>query len=186
MGRLIYSVIASLDGYVNDADRDFSWAMPDEEVHAFVNDEMRSVRTHLYGRRLYEVMQVWQTFGLDEDDSPITADFGGLWRAADKVVYSTTLDDVSTPKTRLEPTFDPDVVRRLVADAEGDVIVGGPGLAAYALAAGLVDVLSVIVVPVVVGGGTAFLPEGLRLTLGLEHEHRFANGFMALRYAIGQ
>jgi dihydrofolate reductase len=184
MGRLIYSVIASLDGYVNDADGDFSWAMPDEEVHAFVNDQMRSVGTHLYGRRLYEVMQVWQTFGLEHDDDPVTKDFGQLWRAADKVVYSATLDDVSTPQTRLERTFDPDVVRRLVADAEDDVVVGGPGLAAYALPAGLVDVLSLIVVPVVVGSGTACLPEGLRLTLRLEHEHRFRNGSVALQYAI--
>ena len=184
MGRLIYSVIASLDGYVNDADGDFSWAMPDEEVHAFVNDQMRSVGTHLYGRRLYEVMQVWQTFGLEDDDDPVTKDFGQLWRAADKVVYSTTLDDVSTPQTRLERTFDPDVVRRLVAAAEDDVVVGGPGLAAHALPAGLVDVLSLIVVPVAVGSGTACLPEGLRLTLRLEHEHRFRNGFVALQYAI--
>jgi dihydrofolate reductase len=186
MGRLIYSVITSLDGYVNDRDGDFSWAMPDEEVHAFVNDDMRSAGTHLYGRRLYEVMQIWQTFGLDEDDSPITKDFGRLWRAADKVVYSTTLNDVSTPKTRLERTFDPEVVSRLVADARDDVIVGGPGLASHALRAGLVDVLSAILVPVVVGSGTAFLPEGLRLTLRLEHEHRFANGFLALRYAVGR
>jgi dihydrofolate reductase len=185
VARLIYSVIASLDGYVNDADGDFSWAMPDEEVHAFVNDEMRSVRTHLYGRRLYEVMQVWQTFGLDDDDDPITQDFGQLWRAADKVVYSSTLTDVSTPQTRLERTFDPDVVRRLAADAEDDVSVGGPGLAADALRAGLVDLLSVIVVPVVVGGGTPYLPDGLRLQLRLEHQHRFSSGFVALRYAVG-
>jgi dihydrofolate reductase len=183
MGRLIYSAIASLDGYVNDADGDFSWAAPDEEVHAFVNDLMRSVGTHLYGRRLYEVMQVWQTFGLDDDESPVTKDFGRLWRLADKVVYSTTLDGVSTPQTRLERTFDPDAVRRLVADADDDVVIGGPGLAAHALRAGLVDVVSAIVVPVVVGAGTAFLPPGLRLTLRLEHEHRFASGFVALRYA---
>ena len=184
MGRLIYSAIASLDGFVNDADGDFSWARPDEEVHAFVNDLMRSVGTHLYGRRLYEVMQVWQTFGLDEDDSPAVKDFGRLWRAADKVVYSTTLNEVSTPQTRLERTFDPDIVRRLVADTDDDVVVGGPGHAAHALRAGLVDVISAIVVPVVVGSGTAFLPEWLRVSLRLEHEHRFASGFVALRYAV--
>jgi dihydrofolate reductase len=186
MGRLIYGVLASLDGFVNDPDGDFSWAAPDEEVHAFVNDLQRSADTHLYGRRLYEVMQVWQTFGLDEDDSPAIKDFGQLWRTADKVVYSTTLKEVSTPRTRLERTFDPEVVRRLVADADGDVVVGGPGLAAHALRASLVDVLFVVVVPVVVGGGTPYLPEGLRLQLRLEQEHRFASGFVALRYAVGQ
>ena len=185
MGRLIYGVLASLDGFVNDADGDFSWAAPDEEVHAFVNDLQRSADTHLYGRRLYEVMQVWQTFGLDEDDSPAIRDFGHLWRAADKVVYSTTLKEVSTPRTRLERTFDAEVVRRLVADADGDVVVGGPGLAAHALRADLVDVLFVVVVPVVVGEGTPYLPEGLRLQLRLEQEHRFASGFVALRYAVG-
>lgn len=184
MGRLIYGVLASLDGFVNDAEGDFSWAAPDEEVHAFVNDLQRTAHTHLYGRRLYEVMQVWQTFGLDEDDSPVISDFGQLWRAADKVVYSTTLQEVSTPRTRLERTFDPDVVRRLVQNADGDVVIGGPGLAAHALAAGLVDVLSVVIVPVVVGAGTPYLPKGLRLQLHLEDERRFASGFAALRYTV--
>ena len=184
MGRLIYGVIASLDGFVSDADGDFSWAAPDEEVHAFVNDLQRSAETHLYGRRLFEVMQVWQTFGLDEDDSPVIKDFGQLWRAADKIVYSTTLAEVPTPRTRLERTFDPEVVRRLVADADGDVLVGGPGLAAHALRAGLVDVLSVVVVPVVVGSGTPYLPGAIRQHLRLEQEKRFESGFVALRYAI--
>ena len=184
MGQLIYSVIASLDGYVNDADGDFSWAMPDEELHAYVNDLMRPIGTHLYGRRLYEVMAAWQTMGTAPDDSAVTRDFGELWRGADKVVYSTTLDEVSTPRTRLERTFDPDAVRSLVVAADRDVLVGGPGLAEHALRAGLVDEIGVVVAPVVVGGGTAYLPDRLRLDLRLLEERRFANGFAALRYAV--
>ena len=184
MGQLIYGVIASLDGYINDADGDFSWAVPDEEVHAFVNDLMRPVGTHLYGRRLYEVMAGWQTLGTSPDESAVTRDFGELWRGADKIVYSTTLNEVGTPRTRLEGSFDPESVRALVARTDRDVLVGGPGLAEDALRAHLVDELSVVVAPVVVGGGTAYLPEGLQLDLGLLDERRFASGFVALRYAV--
>ena len=184
MGRLVYSVIMSLDGYIDDAEGGFAWAMPDEEVHAYVNDLMRPIGTHLYGRRLYAVMAGWQTLGTSPEESAVTRDFGELWRAADKVVYSTTLDEVSTPRTRLERSFDPDAVRALVAALDGDVLVGGPGLAEHALRAGLVDEIGVVVAPVVVGGGTAYLPDGLRLDLRLLEERRFANGFAALRYAV--
>ena len=138
MGRLVYSVITSLDGYVNDAEGGFSWAMPDEEVHGYVNDLMQPIGTHLYGRRLYGVMAGWQTLGSTPDEPAVARDFGELWRGADKVVYSTTLADVSTPRTRLERTFDPDAVQALVSDADRDVLVGGPGLASHALRAGLV------------------------------------------------
>jgi dihydrofolate reductase len=184
MGRLVYSVIGSLDGYVDDAEGGFAWAMPDEEVHAYVNDLMRPIGTHLYGRRLYAVMAGWQTLGTLPDESAVTRDFGELWRGADKVVYSTTLDEVSTPRTRLERSFDPEAVRSLVAASDRDVLVGGPGLAEHALRAGLVDEIGVVVAPVVVGGGTAYLPDGLRLDLRLLEERRFANGFAALRYAV--
>jgi len=184
MGRLVYSVIVSLDGYVDDAEGGFAWAMPDEEVHAYVNDLMRPIGTHLYGRRLYAVMAGWQTLGTSPDESAVTRDFGELWRDADKVVYSTTLDEVSTPRTRLERSFDLDAVRSLVAASDRDVLVGGPGLAEHALRAGLVDEIGVVVAPVVVGGGTAYLPDRLRLDLRLLEERRFANGFAALRYAV--
>jgi len=185
VGQLIYSVIASLDGYVNDADGAFSWAMPDEELHAYVNDLMRPIGTHLYGRRLYEVMAAWQTMGTAPDDSAVTRDFGELWRGADKVVYSTTLSAVDTPRTRLERSFDPESVRALVAAADRDVLVGGPGLAEHALRARLVDEIGVVVVPAVVGAGTHYLPDGLRLDLELLDERRFAGGgFAALRYAL--
>ena len=184
MGRLVYSVIMSLDGYVDDAEGGFAWAMPGEEVHAYLNDLMRPIGTHLYGRRLYAVMAAWQTLGTSPEESAVTRDFGELWRGADKVVYSTTLDEVSTPRTRLKRSFDPDAVRALVAASDRDVLVGGPGLAEHALRAGLVDEIGVAVAPVVVGGGTAYLPDRLRLDLRLLEERRFANGFAALRYAV--
>jgi dihydrofolate reductase len=184
MGRLVYGVIVSLDGYINDANGDFSFAFPDAEVHAYSNDLIRPVGTHLYGRRLYEVMAGWETMGTEPDDEPVERDFGELWRGADKIVYSTTLDEVTTRRTRLERSFQPEAVRRLVADSDRDVLVGGPGLAAHALRAGLVDELSVIVVPTIVGAGTRYLPVGLRVDLRLLDERRFASGFTALSYAV--
>ena len=184
MGRLIYNVIASLDGYVDDSDGGFAWAMPDEDVHGYVNDLMRTVGTHLYGRRLYAVMAGWQTLGTSPDEPAIMRDFGDLWRGADKVVYSTTLDAVTTPRTTLERRFDPAAVRRSVAGDDRDTLVGGPGLATHALRAGLVDEIGVVVVPVVVGDGTPYLPPGLRLDLRLLDERRFDNGFVAMRYAV--
>ena len=179
---MIYSAIASLNGYVNDASGNFGWAMPDEDVHGYVNELMRPIRTHLYGRRLYEVMSAWQEMGTSPDEPEVIRDFGEQWRAADKVVYSTTLDEVSTPRTRLERAFDAAAVRAL----EGDVLVGGPGLAAHAFGAGLVDLVSIVVVPAVVGGGTAALPSAVELRLELLDEHRFANGFVALSYAVSR
>ena len=173
---MIYSVIASLDGFVNDAQGGFAWARPDEEVHAFVNEQERPVRTYLYGRRLYETMAVWET--MDTHGEAVLEDYAQLWRAADKVVYSRTLESVSTSRTRLEREFDP------AASFEGPVSVGGPGLAAHALRAGVVDELRLIVVPAIVGGGTPWLPAGLRFDLVLLDEHRFAGGFVALRYRV--
>lgn len=185
MAELIYSAITSLDGYVADAEGSFAWAMPDEEVHAFVNDLERPVGTYLYGRRMYEVMAAWETMPTDAGQPPVVRDFAGIWRAADKIVYSTTLDAVSSARTRLVRDFDPDAVRRMKAGAQRDLTVGGPGLAASAIAAGLVDEYQVFIAPVVVGGGTRFLPDGVRLALDLVDERRFGNGMAYLRYRTG-
>jgi dihydrofolate reductase len=182
MAALTYTAIASLDGHVADTDGGFDWAEPDEEVHRYVNELEEGVGTYLYGRRLYEVMAVWEDDGWLADEPPFVRDFARIWRAADKVVYSTTLASVPTARTRLERTFEPAAVRQLVDRADRDVSVGGPGLAATALRAGLVDVCSVFVVPVVVGGGTPWLPAGLRLGLDLVAERRFAGGVVLLRY----
>lgn len=183
MAKLIYSVIASLDGYVADRDGNFDWAAPDEEVHASVNDLERPIGTYLYGRRMYDVMVAWETMGL-EDQPAVMRDYGQIWRAADKVVFSRTLASVSSEKTRIERSFDVEVIRRMKASAPQDFSVGGPGLAAHALKARLVDECQLIVAPVIVGGGTAWLPDDLRLDLDLVDEHRFASGSVFLRYAV--
>jgi dihydrofolate reductase len=180
MAKLIYSAITSLDGYVADEDGRFDWAAPDEQVHAFVNDLERPVGTYLYGRRMYDVMRYWET--PPEGSGTVSLDYAGIWQAADKVVYSTTLDAVDTARTTLERSFDPDAVRRLKETATRDLSVGGPGLAAEALRAGLVDECQVFLNPVVIGGGTPWLPRGVRLDLDLVDEHRFDNGVVYLRY----
>ena len=184
MARLIYSAITSLDGYVADEDGSFDWAEPDEEVHAFVNELERPIGTYLYGRRLYEVMAVWETAAALPDGKPVTRDFAEIWQAADKVVYSRRLEAVATARTRLERDFDPDAVRELKAKAAHDLTVGGPGLAAQALAAGLVDELHLFVTPVAVGGGTKALPGGHRLELELLDERRFGSGVVHLHYRV--
>jgi dihydrofolate reductase len=183
MGRLVYSAICSLDGYVADADGTFDWAAPDEEVHAFVNDLERPIGTHLFGRRMYETLAVWEGLG-GAGQPDVVNDFADLWRGADKVVYSTTLATAATARTRIERAFDPAAVRKVVADADRDVSVGGPGLAAQAIHAGLVDEFHVFVNPVVVGGGTRALPDGVRLDLELVDEHRFGNGVVHLHHRI--
>jgi dihydrofolate reductase len=181
MARLIYSAIASLDGYVEDEDGNFDWAAPDDEVHAFVNDLERPVGTYLYGRRMYETMVYWETAA---GAAPVVRDFAEIWRAADKVVYSTTLETVSSARTRIERDFDPDAVRRLKATAGRDVTVGGPGLAAQAIGAGLVDECHLFLVPAVVGGGKRALPDGVRLELELLDERRFGSGVVHLHHRI--
>jgi dihydrofolate reductase len=183
MGRLISTGIVSLDGYINDASGKFDWAAPDEEVHAFVNHLERSAGTYLYGRRLYEVMKVWESVPQLPDQSTVMLDYAELWRAADKIVFSTSLTTVPTPRTRIERTFDPDAVARLKADDERDISIGGPTLAATAIAAGLVDEYRLFVCPVLVGGGTAFFPDGAGSGLELLDERRFASGVVYLRYA---
>jgi dihydrofolate reductase len=183
MAKLIYASITSLDLYVNDAQGDFEWAAPDAEVHAFVNELERSIGTYLYGRRIYETMQVWETIETSPDE-PEMHDYAAIWRAADKVVFSSTLDAVTTTRTTLERTFDPDSVRALVAAADRDVGMGGPTLAAYALAADLVDEVHLFLTPVLVGGGTRALPDGLHADLELLDEHRFASGVVHLHHRV--
>jgi dihydrofolate reductase len=185
MGRLIYSAIMSLDGYVADADGNFDWAAPDEEVHTFVNDLERPVGTYLYGRRMYEVMVYWETAHTLADQPPFTQDFAEIWQAADKIVYSKTLETVSSAKTRIERDFDPEAVRRMKAPAGRDITVGGPDLAAQAFRAGLVDECHLFVAPIVVGGGQQALPDNVRLKLELLDERRFGNGMVHLRYRTG-
>ena len=181
MADLVYAAITSLDGYINDAEGEFEWAAPDEEVHAYVNDIERSIGTYLYGRRMYDVMKVWETLPT-EDEPAVMGDYAAVWKAADKVVYSTTLAAVSTTRTRLERAFDPEAVRAIKAAAPSDVSIGGAGIGAAALRAGLVDVLHQFVTPIVVGGGTRWLPDGLHLPLTLVDEQRFASGVVHLEY----
>jgi dihydrofolate reductase len=178
--KLVYGAITSLDGYVADADGNFDWSAPDEEVHAFVNDRERTIGTYLLGRKMYDVLKVWETM---DDDSPITKDFAQIWRAKDKVVFSKTLDEVPTTRTRIEREFVPDAVRSLKASSDRDLSVGGPHLAAEAIRAGLVDEFHQYLNPVVVGNGNHWLPDDVHLELELLDEHRFANGVVYLRYA---
>jgi dihydrofolate reductase len=181
MAKLIYSAITSLDGYVADEDGNFDWAAPDEEVHSFVNDLERPVGTYLYGRRIYEVMVYWETAPL-VDQPPFIQDFAEIWQAADKIVYSKTLETVSSARTRIERDFDPEAVRQMKALAERDISVGGPDLAAQAIKAGLVDEYHLFVGPIVVGGGKQSLPNNVRLMLELVDERRFGNGVVHLHY----
>ncbi len=181
MAKLIYSVLASLDGYIEDETGSFDWAAPDAEVHAFVNDLERPVGTHLYGRRMYETMVYWETAHA-AGQPPHILDYAEIWQAADKVVYSRTLEAVSSDRTRIEREFDPGAIRQLKAGAERDLSVGGPDLAGQALAAGLVDELQLFLVPIVVGGGKQALPDGVRVGLELLDERRFGSGMVYLRY----
>jgi dihydrofolate reductase len=182
MSKLIYSAIVSLDGYIADSDGNFDWAEPNEQVHAYVNDLERGVGTHLLGRRMYEMMAVWDDADSFADQRPVIRDFARVWQAADKIVYSTTLERVSTARTRLERVFDPEAVRRLKASADRDISVSGPGLAAHAFRAGLVDECQLFLTPIVVGGGTRALPDEVRLELELLDECRFDGGVVHLRY----
>jgi len=182
MARLIYSALTSLDGYVADEDGNFGWAKPSEEVHVFVNDLERPIGTHLYGRRMYEVMAYWETADTTGDQPPFFRDYAEIWKAAEKIVYSRTLAEVSSARTRIEREFDIDAIRQLKATADSDISVGGPDLAAQAIEAGLVDELHLFLAPVVVGGGKPSLPDKVRLELELLDERRFANGVVHLHY----
>lgn len=184
MAKLIYSAITSLDGYIEDAQGKFDWAAPDEEVHAFANDIERLVGTHLYGRRMYEVMVFWETAHTVAGQPPEILDYAELWRPANKVVYSRTLKTVSSAKTRIEREFDPHAVRQMKERAGRDISVGGPELAAQAIKAGLVDEYHLFVNPVVVGGGKRALPDDVRVDLELLDERLFGSGVVHLHYRI--
>jgi dihydrofolate reductase len=182
MVKLIYSAITSLDGYVADEEGNFDWAAPDEEVHSFVNELARPVGTYLCGRRMYQVMAYWETADAVGGLTSVEQDFAEIWQAADKIVYSRTLDAVSSARTRIERDFDPDAVGQMKASASRDLSVGGPDLAAQALKAGLVDELHLLMSPVVVGGGNRALPDDVHLDLELLDEHRFGNGVVHVHY----
>jgi dihydrofolate reductase len=181
VAKLTYLAIQSLDGYIEDADGKFDWAGPDEEVHTFINELERPVGTYLLGRRMYEVMSYWENNALTDQPRYIQ-DFAEIWRAAEKIVYSKTLETVSTARTQIERGFDPEMVRKMKTAAGGDLGVGGPALAARAFEAGLVDELRLFVVPIAVGGGKRSLPDNIRVELDLLDERRFQNGFVYLRY----
>jgi dihydrofolate reductase len=184
VARLIYSFIASLDGYVEDVGGRFDWATPSEEAHAFVNELEAPVGTYLYGRRMYETMIAWETDPVLAEHSPVTRDFAAIWQAAEKVVYSSTLAEPSTRKTRIERRFDAEEVRELKAAAGSDLGIGGAELAGHALAAGLVDEFHAFLAPAVVGGGKRALPDDVRLDLELTDERRFESGMVYLHYAV--
>ena len=184
MGKLIYSAIASLDGYVEDRRGGFEWAAPDEEVHAFVNDLERSAGTYLYGRRMYETMVYWETVDTDGDEAGIARDYAEIWRAAEKVVFSRTLETASSARTRIERHFDPAAIRELKESSARDLTIGGAALAGEAMAAGLVDQCELFLCPVVVGGGKRALPDDVRVELDLMDERRFGSGVVHLRYRV--
>jgi dihydrofolate reductase len=185
MAKLIYSAIASLDGYVADEHGNFEWAAPDEEVHAFLNERERPVGTYLYGRRMYEMMVVWEDPpAAVVGGSSAAQDWAAIWQAAEKVVYSRRLETTSTPRTRIERDFDPDAVRQLKASAERDLTIGGAEIAGQALSAGVVDEVQLYLHPVVVGGGSRALPDGVRVGLELLDERRFGSGVVYLRYRV--
>jgi dihydrofolate reductase len=184
MAKLVYAALTSLDGFIEDADGRFEWAVPDAEVHAFINELEAGIGTHLYGRRMYEAMEVWQTVGDGPDVDEAEAAYAVLWRALDKVVYSRTLDDVRTARTRLEREFDASAVARLKASVDHDLSVSGPDLARHAFAAGLVDEIHLFLFPVVVGDGKPGLPRGVWLDLELAAERRFASGVVHLHHRV--
>jgi dihydrofolate reductase len=182
MAKLIYSSITSLDGYVADEDGNFDWAEPDEEVHRFVNDLERPIGTYLYGRRMYDVMAYWENATTVADQPPVAREFAQIWQAADKIVYSKTLETTSSNRTRIERVFDAEAVRQMKAAVGRDLTVGGPDLAAQAIKAGLVDEYHLFVAPIVVGGGKKSLPDNVRLNLELLDERRFGSGMVHLHY----
>lgn len=184
MAKLIYSMITSLDGFVSDGDGNFGWGAPEQESHEFVNELSKSIGTYLYGRRVYETMLYWETAHLEPDQPPFILEYARIWQATDKVVYSTTLNEVASARTRIERTFDPEAIRRLKAESELDITVDGPNLAAQAIRAGLVDEYQPYIGPAIVGAGNKFFPEGIRAEIKLLDERRFGNGVMWLRYGV--
>ena len=186
MANLIYVANTSLDGYTEDKEGKFDWTDPSEEYFRFITNLVRATHTHLYGRRMYEILMVWETDPNLAAESPLMRDFAEIWQAANKIVYSKTLETISTRKTQLERTFDPEKIRQLKEAAEHDILIGGPELAAHALRAGLIDECHLFVVPILVGGGKSALPDNVRLELELLAERRFGNGTVYLRYRTRQ
>ena len=186
MAHLIYSAISSLDGYIEDRDGNFDWAMPDEEVHRFINNLERTAHTYLYGRRMYETMMVWETDPNLAADSPLTQDFAQIWQAATKIVYSKTLASASTRKTQIEQNFNPEAIRQLKEAVEHDILIGGPELAAHAFRSRLIDECHLFLTPIIVGGGKPSLPDNVRLELEPLAERRLSNGTVYLRYQATQ
>jgi dihydrofolate reductase len=184
MGKLIYTAITSLDGFIEDEDGHFHWAAPDEEVHAFVNDLERPIGTYLYGRRMYETMVFWETAATGDDESAIFRDYAELWRGAQKVVFSTTLEMASSARTRIEATFDTQVIRQMKESARDDLAIGGAELAALAFRAAMIDECHLFLNPIVVGGGKPALPSNVRTRLVLLNEGRFGNGVVHLHYRV--
>lgn len=184
MARLGYTFIASLDGYIEDPEGQFDWGEPSEEAHAFINALTAEAGTYLYGRRMYETMAVWETDPAFAEESAAMRDFVAIWQAADKVVYSSTLAEVPTRKTRIERSFDAEAVREMKAAAGSDLAIGGAEIAAEALRAGLIDECHVFLAPVIVGGGKPALPDDVRLDLELTDQRRFEGGMAYLRYAV--
>jgi dihydrofolate reductase len=184
MGQLIYAANVSLDGFLEDESGAFDWSVPDEAVHAFWNEHERHIGTSLYGRRMYETMRVWENDDWLSDAPPVVREYAEIWRDTDKVVYSTSLTDVSTARTRIEQQFEPEAVRRLKETSRSDLSIGGPELAAEAFRHGLVDELVLLLYPVLVGGGKPALPRGVRLDLELLEHRRFDNGVVYVRHAV--
>jgi dihydrofolate reductase len=184
MAKLIYSVLGSLDGYFEDAHGTFDWAAPDEEVFAFVNELERPIGTYLYGRRMYETMVFWETVSTEADEPAVFWDFAGIWRAAEKIVYSRTLQTPTSARTQIEREFDADAVRRLKLSSTADITVAGGDLAGQAISAGLVDELHLFLGPILIGGGKRILPDNVRAQLELLDERRFTNGVVHLHYRI--
>lgn len=183
--KLIYFTTRSLDGYIEDEQGKIDWTAPDDERQQFVNDALRPVGTHLYGRRMYETMQVWTQFGSSESDPAWAQDFARIWRAADKVVYSKTLKQISVPRARLEPTFNVDAIREMKLRATHDLVISGHELAAHAFRAGLIDEIKLFIAPIVLGGGKKSHPDGVRLALELVDERRFKeSGVVHLHYRV--
>jgi dihydrofolate reductase len=180
--KLIYSAITSLDGYIEDDDGKFDWAAPDEEVHAFVNELERHVGTYLFGRRMYETMVFWESPPDLAAQHPVVQEFAEIWQSADKIVFSRTLRSAASARTRIEREFDAEAVRQLKASAARDLTVGGPELAAQAIAAGLVDEYHLFLMPVLVAGGKRSLPDSIRMNLELLDERRFRSGTVYLHY----
>ena len=184
MAKLIYTAITSLDGYIENEQGGFEWGTPDEEVHAFVNDLERPIGLYLYGRRLYETMVYWETEGSGSDQSPMSRDFAEIWRAAEKIVYSRTLQTVSSARTRIERNLDADAIHRLKETSASDITIGGAELASHAIAAGLVDEINLLLVPIVLGAGKRALAGKVHAQLELMDERRFQSGVVRLQYRV--